>query len=102
VKNEYPKCLYAAGGKTAYVEDAHAHKQLGEGWFESPWEAEGQAEPDDRTPTVEPVSLTAPASSEPVTDDAPKGEDLAGEGSSAPAVEKPKAKSKKRQDQAAQ
>lgn len=49
-KVEYPKYLYAAGGESRVVASAAEHQAAGEGWYESPGEAQaaeaGEADAD--------------------------------------------------------
>jgi hypothetical protein len=75
----YPKCLYGANGETRIVNSRFEHDQLGEGWFESPWEAKGLSEPEDApthaVSTVESAPVAeqvAQQQSEPAQPEAPK------------------------------
>jgi hypothetical protein len=66
----YPKWLYAKGGRSVIVATAEAHQAQGEGWFDSPVDAE--AEP---TSAEEAKSETEPGpdvADKPSEDDKPK------------------------------
>lgn len=47
-KVEYPKWIYAAGGDSRIVNSAAEHAAAGDGWFESPGEAEAAAQAADK------------------------------------------------------
>lgn len=60
---EYPKCIYAAGGRTKIVNNAVEHQAAGPGWFDSPASVVAEVQP--AAPAAVGPASAAPAAASP-------------------------------------